>query len=133
MEHTATDSPKYALADRRLVVFTRVFAAFPLLAVGALASFVVRARWVLGVWPEPYRPDPKSLDAPFHLMVTWSAQGLALFAPVVVLLALAMRMAVPAASRSPLLRDALLLVIAYGLWLVLVVIDPGHFTEWLAD
>ena len=45
-------------------------------------SFVLRARFALGVWPVPYRPDPKSLGLEMHHEAVWVLLEAAFVSPI---------------------------------------------------
>lgn len=106
-------------------------AGFPLLWLVGFYAFVLRARWALGHWPAPYRPDPAELGFKLHALTL----QLALFVEPLILLA-AVVLALVARYRDwvrrvwpafALLAGSVLLTLALGRT------DPGRFFEWFAD
>lgn len=48
-----------------------VFGAFPFAWLGGVATLAIRARFFLGYWPKPSRPDPKLLPFEAHHGILW--------------------------------------------------------------
>jgi hypothetical protein len=92
----------------------------------------LRARLLLGRWPEPYRPDPKDLDVGAHAGIAMLGGLYVIVSPAVaiVLLGAAKLLGL---SRRELLVAAVVYGVCYAAALATLRIDPGHFGEWLMD
>ena len=96
-------------------------------------SFVLRARFALGVWPEPYRPDPKSLGFEMHHGVVGVLLEAAFFSPIAFALLALVHQAVPRLRSRPMGWAIVFFLAGYSvLWLALM-LDPGSFVEWFLD
>lgn len=93
-------------------------------------SFVLRARLALGVWPEPYQPDPKSLGFGIHHAMVLLGAPLWMASPVVVLMLVALRPGLR--GRKMVLPLVVFAMLYTATWLILQ-IDPGNFAYWIAD
>ncbi len=95
-------------------------------------SFVLRARIVLGRWPTPYNPDPKDIGYWHYVVVFYGIIAALLSVP------LLLAAAAVAGYRRPKAwwRLVLALLLCLGVLagsIVLYRLDPGGFSEWLAD
>ena len=96
-------------------------------------SFVLRARFALGVWPEPYRPDPKSLGFELHRGVVGVLLEAAFVSPIAFALFALVHQAVPRLRSRPMGWAIVSFLAGYAmLWLALL-LDPGSFVEWFFD
>ncbi len=79
------------------VVLARASTATILVQLALFYGFVLRARFALGRWPEPYRPDPKQLGFSVHSVVVILGGFLTVLTPAlaVVLLAAARALGLP--------------------------------------
>ncbi len=107
-------------------------ALIPAAGLFAFYSFVARARLALGVWPQPYRPDPKDLGFVLHHELVWLLLGAALLSPVALGLSLLLRRTALLRGR-PVRRALSVFAVGYLLVCFALVKDPGAFLEWLAD
>lgn len=106
--------------------------ALPLIFLLALYGYYVRARLVLGVWPYPYHPDPKSLGfVVHHVLVPLSAVQM-LISPLALLGVIAFR-PLTAHERSIVQRVGVAFATLYVLTIALVRADPGRVLEWFLD
>ena len=107
--------------------------AVVVLQVGTFYAYVLRARLALGVWPIPYRPDPKDLEfSAHHNVVLLGGVATLMLTPflAVVLIGAAKALRVP---RGILARAALMFAVCYVGFVVLCYVDPGRFAEWMID
>ncbi|GEM_PF-1359483 len=96
-------------------------------------SFVLRARFALGVWPVPYRPDPKNLGFELHHEAVWLLLEAAFVSPIAFALCAVVHQVVPPLRQRHIGRSLVFFFVGYAmLWLALLA-DPGSFVEWLAD
>jgi hypothetical protein len=124
---------KWERRNRRIdsiaVFATTMGSIFPALVVLNLFSFVLRARLQLGRWPEPYRPDPKSLGFDFHHDQIFF--GLVAVLPVAMVTFFGLVFTRKVAERFS-VRLMVYLVPLAGM-IVWWMCDPGHFLEWFLD
>lgn len=107
-------------------------AALPLSGVVAMYGLVLRARFALGEWPRPQRPDPKDLGFELHHGLAGLFMIVAVASPVALAACLLLRRRDDPRVRH---RGTALAVFAAGyalLW-VLAWTDPGGFLMWYAD
>jgi len=108
-----------------------ILAAYPLMWLVLLYSFVVRARLHLGHWPAPNQPDPKALEFTVHHQAIWF--GL-MAMPVVALAAVALPVIGRRLAVYHRIWPALtLLALSVALVIGLGRLDPGEFFDWFAD
>jgi hypothetical protein len=118
---------------RCLRVFVWSTAALPLGWLALFWLFVLRARLALGVWPQPYQPDPKDLGFDVHHVLIALLMPLILVTPVVLApwAALCRRWLRAAGLRPWLLVSVSLALSATAIALART--DPGRFLEWYFD
>jgi hypothetical protein len=113
---------------------SRVFWAlcgFPGAALVLFYSFVLRAYWTLGSWPVPYHPDPKDLNFGGHYYAVGLSFPLVLWAAITLVLLAVLERWVYLQGRY---RWGLLFFgITFGVWLLLMRLDPGSFLLWFMD
>lgn len=119
---------------RRLaLVLVHSCSALIVLQLGNFYGFVLRARLALGVWPAPYRPDPKELGFDAHYDIVVRGGLPVLFIPLVAPLLFAVAKHVLGLPRLDLLRAARILAFCFVGFLALFFLDPGDFGEWFRD
>lgn len=107
-------------------------ALLPAASLIALYGFVVRARLALGVWPQPYCPDPKDLGFEFHHMGCWLLLEAAIVSPAALVLCLLIHQCSSLRDR-PAGKPLLGYFVGYAVLWALFVADPGSFFEWYGD
>jgi hypothetical protein len=107
-----------------------VTAAYPLLWLAVFYAFVLRARFALGHWPLPYRPDPKIMGFDLHHKAIWLGLVAMPFFLVMSVLGAAMGRKKMGLRVTPLLATACFGALAV---IILARFDPGEFFEWFAD
>jgi ABC-type dipeptide/oligopeptide/nickel transport system permease component len=120
--------------DPRIVRwFVWSVAALPLAWFGLFWLYVLRARLALGVWPQPYQPDPKDLGFGLHHDLIALAMPLVLVTPMALAIwALLFRRWLHEAGVRPWLAPSVGLALSAAM-LALVYLDPGHFVAWYFD
>ncbi len=98
-------------------------------------GFVIRVRWALGYWPQPYLPDPKDLGFVWHhLAITLSIPFMLALFIVGVLSMVASAIWPRLCLQTRTSRVGLLFFgVSFTAWWILVRLDPGHFLRWFAD
>lgn len=96
-------------------------------------SFVLRARFALGVWPVPYRPDPKGLGFEMHHEAVRALLEAAFVSPIAFALCAVLHQALPSLRRRHVGRALVFFFAGYALLWLMLLVDPGSFWEWLAD
>lgn len=116
---------------KRLVAIVRTwywpFVLAPWATLALFLTYVVRARLVLGHWPQPYNPDPKELGFVLHrwaVLVAWVWQ---LAASLFVVLSL---LVLPRLRKEHLSPTRLYLTFAVGSGVAWVA--NGRLVEWWA-
>ena len=113
-----------------LPIATVVTSSLPLLTLAVSGSFVLRARFALGYWPQPARPDPAELGFGVHWFLAQLSVGVSpafwCWLLLVVLLPFVQ-------SRGRALRLAVLTALPWFLWLPLGCFDLWHFVTWCFD
>ena len=110
-----------------------ILAAIPLTALAVFYTYVARARLVLGHWPTPYNPDPKSLGFTVHYLAALILIP-ATFASVIMALILVVLLATRRLGSFRSARKRILLfAIIWSEWFLLMRLDPGHFLYWFMD
>lgn len=121
------------MRDRTWFKLAWTITLMPSICLVLFYSFVLRARLVLGRWPIPYQPDPKSLGFLFHHLLNW------LSFPALYLSTIAMFVLFSFRINSVKIRGfnyslaALIFTSSLILWLILFQSDPGQFWEWFTD
>ena len=110
-----------------------LYSLVPIGLLVALYSFVVRARFELGRWPTPMKPDPKSLsfstvDTHMDTVCWFGVICLSCFIPW--LLTVCIRKHVFLATRKSWL---VVLSLPWLLVLTAWTLDPGRYVEWFLD
>jgi hypothetical protein len=115
-----------------LVILLRISCLPAITAAVLITCFVLRARMVLGYWPEPYRPDPSAVGWPALLYLATYAYIFHVFSLLVVLVLALMHSVINDVTR----RDWIWL----GSWMLAVFWlqwignwPPFLFIEWLLD
>lgn len=95
-------------------------------------SYVLRAKEILGEWPKPYQPDPKSLDLSVHYTMLY------MWFPLVGLSLIIMVLLLPHVRNmielgAPVKKCYSIYLISFILLSVIGVLDPGNFIEWFFD
>jgi len=120
------------IKTRIMNVLDGLFILLPLSWFVFLYAYVVRSRLVLGYWPSPYNPDPKSLIAlEYHYNAVWIV-GLMAFKSIPVYLGFA----ILSKWLRPDARIGTRMIIFTLIWVltfVWFVVDPGRFIEWYFD
>ena len=110
-----------------------ILSAIPATALAIFYTYVIRARLVLGHWPTPYNPDPKSLGFSVHylaaLILMPATFASAIMALILVVLLATGRLGSFRAAR----KRILIFVIIWSVWFLLMRLDPGHFMYWFMD
>jgi hypothetical protein len=106
--------------------------ALPIAAILALYAFAVRARFSLGYWPAPYRPDPEDLGFSAHYDLVMALFNAALASPIPVVVILAW-VATRSRQYGQALRSAGVFAAVYGAMFAIMWWDPGSVFEWYAD
>ena len=109
--------------------FMWALAAVPAVWLFLFGLFLLRARAVLGRWPEPYHPDPRDLGFVFHHAVLIAGMPLMFAATVSVVV-----MTVLTRDRST--RSWWIPIAALGGLMVTIAlarVDPGFVFTWLGD
>ena len=105
--------------------------SYPVGVVLSLYVFVLRARWQLGYWPAPYRPDPKSLGFDIQHAQVWL--GLASF-PFVTVICLAWIIGAWARWKDfPVWRLLGFALLCSGMAFTWLRWDPQNFCAWFWD
>lgn len=104
----------------------------PSVALASFYGFVVRARFALDRWPEPYRPDPKALGFDEHHHLTWFLLEAAMASPLALLVCLTLRFTGVTRGRR-LFGPLLVYLLGYVAFVALLRADPGGFFDWFAD
>lgn len=108
-----------------------ILAAYPIAWLSMLYLFVLRARFHLGHWPEPYHPDPKDLGFTVHQQAIWiGLMALPVVALATIALALVGRRVAVDRRIWP---TVMFLVASIALVMVVARLDPGGFFNWFAD
>src|SRR3989338_5664663 len=108
-----------------------VLSSAPLIWVGWLTSYAVRALNYLGYWPASYNPDPKVLPFHFHHSVLFIGIYVVLMMLVVLV---GTRIFFTSFGRSSTWRNALVVcVFGCGLVLMLAFVPPINFAAWFLD
>jgi hypothetical protein len=105
--------------------------AAPLVWLALFYAFVVRARFHLGRWPEPYAPDPKTLEFTLHHAAVF-------FGFLGVLIGCAGAVAVALVQYARGLRRfpwSVIITVAVGLMGLVAYcqLDPGSYLVWFMD
>ncbi len=108
-----------------------LLAWYPLVWLASVYLFVLRARFHLGFWPEPSRPDPKNLGFAVHHAVNWfglaTVPGAIVAAVVLAVVESRIGRRTKAWPVLSLAAVSFVAVIATGR------LDPGRFFEWFVD
>ena len=110
-----------------------LYSLVPLGLLVALYSFVMQARFELGRWPTPMRPDPKSLSFPTadtHMdTVFWlGVASLCCFLPWLLTVCIRKQM-IPTTRKFWIA----LLTLPWLMLLTVWFLDPGSYVEWFLD
>jgi hypothetical protein len=106
----------------------------PVIAIVLFYLLVVHARWILGYWPSPDHPDPKSIASllfRIHYGVIIALILATSVSPIAWLMALPMS-EILVRLKTFLVRLFLYLV-ALATFLVMSQMDPGRFVNWFVD
>ena len=125
--------PRSSAGTEGIVRGLTLLTAAPVVALAVLYSYVLRARLVLGIWPRPYAPDPTALGAPVHLFLARILLAVP-FAAAPVGLALAAAGLVLDRREAPrVIRRFLGFALVWGIWFLLMRLDPGEVLAWILD
>lgn len=108
-----------------------LLAWYPLAWLVSVYLFVLRARFHLGFWPEPSRPDPKDLGFTVHHAVNWF--GLATVPGAIIA---AVGLAVIGSRigwRTKVWPTLSLAAVSFVAVIATGRLDPGRFFEWFVD
>ncbi len=108
-----------------------LFAAYPLAWLALVYLFAARARFELGHWPAPYRPDP--VDLGFGIHHTSILLGMVAIPAVTVVSLVLTVVRRQTVSRRRLWATLGLLVVSNVILVALCQWDPGQVFEWFAD
>jgi hypothetical protein len=112
-------------------ILTWLLVLYPIQVVFWFYSYVLRQRILLGAWPQPYRPDPKTAGMNFHHDTIYIAFAAV---PVIALAGLACIVALRAHKAGFSWRWAQACwVLALVILIALLFMDPGRFIEWYCD
>jgi hypothetical protein len=112
-------------------IATWLLILYPIQVASCFYFYVLRQRILLGVWPQPYRPDPKTAGMDIHHAAIFIAFAAV---PIVALAALACIVALrPTGSGFPWRWAQACWVLTLTILIVLVLVDPGNFIEWYCD
>jgi hypothetical protein len=133
MNSTSRHSSKHvhlAIARSSLATAAVVSASLPLCSLVVFSSFVVRARFSLGYWPQPNHPDPAQLGFGIHWSLAQLSVGASMGLPIWLLLVALLPFAQP---RVHALRLTALTAFPWLLWLPFTYFDPWQFIAWCFD
>ena|SRR5687767_8524602 len=108
-----------------------VVSTYPVGALLSLYLFAYRARLALGYWPDPHRPEPKSLGFDLHHLQI--GIGLMSFPFVSLVSAASIVLARKLWRDFPMWRLLGLVGICFALGFSLLKWDPGQFAVWFFD
>ncbi|MFZ1218350.1 MAG: hypothetical protein WAO00_03615 [Chthoniobacterales bacterium] len=115
----------------RLQIGPLLLAAVPLASLIWFYLYVLRQRVLLGYWPRPYEPDPKTAGLFIHHMSVYYSF---LAVPIAVLAAACWlagrRMSDPSYRWG---RTAVFLALSVTIWITVLALDPGKYFEWFLD
>jgi hypothetical protein len=107
----------------------------PIMWLVLLYTYAARARSILGYWPKPYNPDPKSEiltnSLGFHYELTWIVGFAGLYSIIAFLLLIPLCKFLDIKSRIAL--RSFLCGLFYAGSFALMRFDPGRFIEWFFD
>jgi hypothetical protein len=105
----------------------------PVVSLAIVYSYVLRARLVLGYWPLPYRPDPKSLGLELHYAVALLSMACVPAAGAGVAYLLACGRHELSLAGASWRRNLILYGTGLITWFAAARLDPGAFWTWLFD
>lgn len=133
MNSAAPDSLKHvhlAIARSSLATAVVVSASLPLCSLIVFFSFVLRARFSLGYWPQPNHPDPAQLAFGIHWSLAQFSLGASMGFPFWLVLVVFLSFARPTVSA---VRLAALTALPWIIWLPFAYFDSGQFVSWCVD
>ena len=112
-----------------------ILAFMPILWFALVYGYAIRARAILGYWPTPYNPDPKTKVLAdvlsFHYELTWAIANLAFSAFIAFILLIPLCRFFNRNSR--LILRSLVCAGVYAASFAWIYFDPGQFIEWYFD
>lgn len=121
---------EFSMRNNRPVVFAWLLCLAPVSYLALFYSFALRARLVLGTWPQPYQPDPKALGFDIHHTAILLGLPLLLALPILFLIPVALQ---PRSERKKIVLPVLVFALLALAVLLVLRIDPGSFATWFMD
>jgi len=112
-----------------------ILAFMPIIWLALVYGYAIRAKGILGYWPTPYNPDPKTKALTdvigFHYELSWAVSNLAFYAFMAFILLIPLCKFLNKNSR--LLLRSLICAGLYTASFAWIYFDPGRFIEWYFD